>query len=290
MSDQLKKDVKELVDNIFKQKEETAMRQEIEDALRQSTDEINNLNTSLEAKDGEIKDFQAEVSELNDTVSELEMKIVDLEKDKENLEKEKTDLENEKADIVKRAEDAEKELEDIRKDQLAQARFDDLTNSGVAATNDKAKEDQISKIREMSDEDFTAYKEELVAVRESIVAELKKSDDTNNNNDDPSKATAAAEGEDKEEILKARLEELKEAGVEAEDEDKVKDMTDEEFATYKEELVVENAADDNDDEGSVNLKKAMAAALNMETIPGKDVMSKYRELGQAMADMVKKEK
>lgn len=290
MSDQLKKDVKELVDNIFKQKEETAMRQEIEDALRQSTDEINNLNTSLEAKDGEIKDFQAEVSELNDTVSELEMKIVDLEKDKENLEKEKTDLENEKADIVKRAEDAEKELEDIRKDQLAQARFDDLTNSGVAATNDKAKEDQISKIREMSDEDFTAYKEELVAVRESIVAELKKSDDTNNNNDDPSKATAAAEGEDKEEILKARLEELKEAGVEAEDEDKVKDMTDEEFATYKEELVVENAADDNDDKGSVNLKKAMAAALNMETIPGKDVMSKYRELGQAMADMVKKEK
>jgi len=214
MSDQLKKDVKQLVDDIFKQKEETAMRQEVEDALRNSTKEINNLNESLEAKDGEIEKAQAEVSGLTDTISELEVKITDLERDKENLEKEKTDLENEKAEIVTRAENAEKELEDIKKDQLAQARFNDLKDSGVAATNDKAKEDQISKIREMPDEDFTAYKDELVAVREAIVAELEasagKTDETGKENANETNA------DDKKEVLETRLTELKEAGVEAE--------------------------------------------------------------------------
>ena len=287
MSDQLKKDVKQLVDDIFKQKEETAMRQEIEEALQKSTDTINNLNTNLEAKDVEIEAFEAAASELNDTISELEVKITDLERDKENLEKEKTDLENEKAEIIKRAEDAEKELEDIKKDQLAQARFDDLKNSGVAATNDKAKEDQISKIREMSDEDFTAYKDELVAVREAVVAELETSAGT----DDETGKNAGGEedADDKEKVLEARLAELKEADVEADDNDKVKDMTDEEFAAYKEELVsVKEAADNPDD--SFNPNKAIAAALNMEVAPGKDMVLKYQELGKAMADMVSNKK
>ena len=47
-----------------------------------------------------------------------------------------------------------------------------MESEGVAAIEDRAKEDQIGKIRDMGDDEFTAYKDERAELRKSVVAEL----------------------------------------------------------------------------------------------------------------------
>jgi len=95
---------------------------------------------------------------------------------------------------------------------------------------------------------------------------------------------------------------------------KVREMTDEEFASYKEERVAlrksveeelaANAANgtetastgdtDNDDDSSdtpeanIPTGEAIAASLNMETQASSSMKSKYRDLGKAMADAMSK--
>ena len=173
MNDQLvKKDVETIVDEIFKKKEEAEMKKETEAALNKAAETITQLNESLEAKDEER---QAEVASLQETIASLETQLNEISEEKKALEDEKAGFDAEKEELTKRAEKSEEELECIQKDQLAKDRMEDLTESGVASTNSDA---QQEKVREMSDEDFAAYKEELVSVRESIMAQLKESDDT----------------------------------------------------------------------------------------------------------------
>jgi len=258
MSDQLNSDVTKIVDDIFRKKEESEMIKETEKALTKSANTINELTESLEAKDQELVDKEAEISGLNENISTLGDKVEELEGDKTALETEKTGFESEKADIVKRAEEAELKIENMEKDKLAEVRFDELKESGVAATNDKAVEDQTSKVREMSDEDFTSYKDELVAIREAIVAELKASE---------------------EEVDSTETETETEASEE-------KDETETETETSEEESE-EDEEDAADSEPAISTMHSVAAALNMEIMPNKDVMAKYKELGSQMAENIK---
>ena len=172
MSDKFTQDVQDVVDEIFKQKEEVAMRKQTEDALNKSANKITELSTSLEAKDEELSGFIVKVEELESTVVELSNAKEELEK---NLEKAASDFEAEKEELTKRAETAEKDLEGMKKDQLAKARFEELKVEGVSATDEKAIEDQVAKIREMEDEGFEAYKVERIELRKAIVAELEVS-------------------------------------------------------------------------------------------------------------------
>lgn len=256
MSDKLTQDVKGIVDEIFKQKEEVSMRKQTENALNKSADKITELSTSLEAKDEELGGFNAKIEELEKTVSGLSDVNKGLE---ENLEKAASDFEAEKSELTKRAETAEKCLEDMKKDQLAKARFEELKNEGVAATDEKAVEDQVAKIREMEDEGFEAYKIERIELRKSIVAELESS--SSEKTDEEKAAEKAAEEKAAEEKAAAEAEAVLKAEEEA-------------------------AAASN---SPIEPMKAMAALLNMETTPSKDVLDKYNELGKAMASVYKKE-
>jgi chromosome segregation ATPase len=255
--DKLTQDVKSIVDGIFKQKEEVAMRKEIEDALDKSANKINELVETLEAKDTEMSKLEDQVGELEGTIAELSDKVGELEKEKENLEKEKSDFEAEKEELVKQAEEVKTELDNIKKDQLAQARFNELKEAGVAATDEKAVEDQIAKIREMEDEVFETYKEERVELRKSIVAELEAS----SKEDKESEEEEASEEEGKE--------------TNSEEEEASEDTTAE-----LEENEEEAAADS---EESIDPMKAVAAMLNMEITPKKEMRDKYLELGKELA-------
>lgn len=242
MSDQLITDVKNIVDDIFRSKEESEMKRETEKALQASADMIEELNQSLEAKDVKLGEKEAEILTLNESISDFETRITELEGEKTAFEEEKGAFDTEKADLIKRAEDAESKIEEMEKDRLADARGSELKEAGVAATNEKAIEDQTSKIREMTVEDFTSYKDELVAIREAIIAEL---DTKKGLNDDTNAADGG--GDDSEE-------------------------------------------DDDDDvagaDVAIDPAKAAFAALNMELVPGKDVMAKYMELGSQMASNI----
>jgi hypothetical protein len=53
MTDQLNLDVRKALDDVLKERDDVAMRQETEEALLKSTEKINELVSSLEAKDNE---------------------------------------------------------------------------------------------------------------------------------------------------------------------------------------------------------------------------------------------
>ncbi|GAF77151.1 unnamed protein product, partial [marine sediment metagenome] len=225
------------------------MKQETEKALQTSANMVNELSSSLEAKDVTLNDKEAEISALGETISDLELKITELTNEKTALETEKETFETEKADIVKRAEEAENKIAEMEKDQLTVARLSELKETGIVATNEKAIEDQTSKIREMSDEEFSSYKDELVAIREAIVAELKSKEETPGDT-----TTGEKEGGEK-------------GGSEEDDDDAASDET-----------------------AAIDPMKATFAALNMELVPGKDVLAKYRDLGKQMADNIAEKK
>jgi len=265
MSDKLTQDIRAEVDNIFKQKEEVAMRKQTEEALNKSAEKINELVASLEAKDEELSASVSKLEELEETVSELSTANKDFEK---NLEKATSDFEAEKEELTTRAETAEKELEDMKKDQLAQARFEELKSEGVAATDEKAVEDQVAKIREMEDENFEAYKAERVELRKSVIAELEASSEEETAEEETEEEETASEEETSEEETEEE-ETASEEETEAELEDE------------------EEAAADSED--PIEPMKAMAALLNMEVAPGKDMLNKYKDLGKAMAKKYEKE-
>jgi len=251
MGDQLSNDVTKIVDDIFQKKEESEMVKATEKALQRSTDTINELTESLEAKDQELNDREAEILGLNENTQTLEARITELEEEKSTFEAEKAEFETEKSDITNRAEEAESKIAEMEKDKLAEIRLNELKEAGVVAANT---EDQASKVKEMSDEDFSSYKEELVAIRKAIVEELKASEENSNGGSE----------ENNEENSNGGSEENNEENSE-EDEN--------------------NAANDSETAG---LMHSVAAALNMEVMPNKDMMTKYKELGSQMAENIKK--
>ena len=246
MGDQLSTDVTTIVNDIFKEKEESEMIKATEKALQRSTDTINELTESLEAKDQELNDRNSDILGLNEKAQTLEARITELEEEKSTFEAEKANFETEKSEIITRAEEAESKMAEMEKDKTAEIRLNELKEAGVSSANT---ENQVSKVREMSDEDFTSYKEELVAIREAIVAELESS----------------------EEVLTEETGETEEVSTEETEEETEED---------------EEAAAGSDVVS--NTMHSVAAALNMEVMPNKDVIAKYRELGNQMAENIKK--
>jgi len=286
MNDQLVNNISTIVDEIFKKKEEAEMKKETEAALTSAAETITQLSESLEAKD-EV--HQAEVASLHEIITSLETQLSENADAKKALEDEKAKFDEEKNKLTKRAEAAEEELDNMKKDQMAKERMKTLRTAGVASINEEA---QRVKIRDMSEEEFASYKDELVSVRAYVVKELEGAIN------DPEGLEAARqeearkveEAEKKVKILAARLVELKEVGVEITDESeiaKINDMDDELFVSYKDEMV---ATLDSGDDYSIDPMRAVAAALNMEATPNEDILKKYRALGAQMAENIKSRK
>jgi len=190
MDDKLKKEILAEVDKIFAGKKEDDQRKRTEVALEESASALEALASDLESE--RVKNVELDKKL---TASEEAIKTLEDEKSEASVEAEKAvkeqvkELEAVKKELTEKAE----ELDNVKKDALATARIEDLTVAGVAR-NDK--EEQSSKVREMSEEDFTSYKEELVEVRASIIAELKKVEDKKDDlKVDESKKEEGSEGE-----------------------------------------------------------------------------------------------
>jgi len=253
MNDQLVKNIETIVDEIFKKKEEAEMRKETEVALTTAAETITQLNESLEAKDVA---HEAEVASLQETITSLESQLNEIAESKKTLEDEKAGFDKEKEELTKRAEAAEAELVNMKKDQLSKDRMEVLRTAGVASKNAEA---QQGKVREMSEEDFAAYRDELVSVRESIMAQLKASE----TNAEEEASTAQTETPDTTQTTTSEEASNEEAS--------------------EEEAAIET-------EESIDPMRAVAAALNMEVTPNEDMIAKYRKLGAAMAENIKSKK
>lgn len=241
MDDKLKKDVVAVVAQIFSEKEEADIRRKTEEALSKSATTIDELTVSLEAKNTEVEELEAKLSDSEQKTKDLE---TELEAAREETE-----------GFTKKLEESESALEEIKKDRATELRLKELEESGVLS-NEEA---QASKIRDMSDDEFASYSEELKSLREAIVAELSKN----------------VEEETEEEAAEEETEEAEET---------------EETAEESEEESEEDASDDDvTPPANIDPGQAVSAALNMEIFPPKDMVAKYQEMGKAMADsMIKK--
>ncbi len=255
MDEKLREEIKAAVTSIFSEKEEADMRKKTENALQKSAESILELTASLEAKNEELE-------QKDDKLSDADEKTQTLQDELEAAKQEVTD-------VTEKLTAAETDLEEIKRDVAAEKRMAELRTAKVA---DSEEASQLGKIREMSDEDFESYKTERVALREAVIAEIEaaKINDESSETDEEAEAAAAAAAE-----AQAAEEAAAAAAAEA----------DAAASEGKEETSEGDTPLANIDPG-----QAVSAALNMEIIPSKDVMTKYAELGKAMAEDMTKSK
>jgi len=240
MDDKLKKDVETLVTSIFSEKEEADMRVRTEDALNKSATTIDELTEALESKNTELVDSASKVVELEEKQTNLESE----------LEAAKTEIE----DATTKVAEAEKALDEMKKDKATDERMTQLEEAGVIRSD---VETQRAKVREMDEETYTSYKEELEAVRASVLKEIEASDKS------------------EEEAAKKTKEEEAAAAAAAE-EDSNSDEGEEEASTEEDEELETPPA-------NISPGTAISAALNMEIKPSEEITQKYASLGKAMA-------
>ena len=236
----LKKDIEAVVASIWSEKEEVEVRKKTEEALQKSADTITELTVSLEDKEVEF----TELSEKN-TANETE------------IQKLKTELEaaQKKVDESKEALTAsEKIIEDMKKDKAAELRMAELEGLKVAHSD---KDIQTAKVRGLSEDDFVAYKDELVSLRKAVESELAKTRKTDEE---------LAE-------IKKKEEELAEAKKKEEDL----------AAAKKKEEELANAGEGDTEHAKIEPGHMALAALNLESKVTEEMSEQYQEMGKAMA-------
>lgn len=245
MNEELKKDVEVLVTEIFSQKEEVEQRAETEKALQKSADTISQLTDALEGKNAEGEEVATQITNLESKVEELTSELEAAKKEAE-----------EKAEKLTEAENM---IEEMKKDKATELRMAELADAGVALSD---KDAQTAKVRDMEDEEFGSYKEELVSLRSAVEAELAKN---------VPEEEAASEEETQEEVAETEEETEEEVASEEENEEEASDEeTDEE-------------ASEETPPAEIDPDTAVAAAMNMEVMPSDNVLAKYAKLGDAMA-------
>lgn len=153
--DEFNNAVQAKVDEVLSSREEAHARQEAEDALAEAKATFEKLRAALEAKDAKIAEYEEALAKLdNSDPTQAEVaaneRIVELESLVE--------------DYKHRSEVAEAALETLAREETAASRMSELEEAGVALEGDEA-ERQYAKIRNLADEDFEAYKSELIALR-----------------------------------------------------------------------------------------------------------------------------
>ena len=271
MEKNLEQQVSAVVENLFNEKEQTKIREKTEAELKRAASSISELTTALEDKNTETAELETKVSDSEAQIQELTSKLEAAEKE---LETANTKLG-----------ESEKAVEDMRKDRAAEERMADLEDAGVTRSDTDS---QLAKVREMTEEDFASYKDELVSIRQAVVAELEKA-----------RETAEADAKAEEEAADKAAEEAKKIEKKTDEEDPEKKKKDKkkeksveeegsEESEESEEASGEQASEEEEEKetttpAQVTPGMQAMASLNMEFRPSEDVLTKYRKLGEAMA-------
>ena len=256
MNEELKKDVKAMVAEIFSQKEEDEKRAETEKALEKSANTITSLTEALEGKNAEAEETASQITDLEAKIEELTSE----------LEAAKNDAEEKAEKLI----EAENTIEDMKKDKAAELRMAELAEAGVALSD---KDAQLAKVRDMEDEEFGSYKEELVSLRSAVEAELARADSEANSEEE------ASEEETQEEEAEEK--------AEAEEDEEV--ASEEEAGEEENEEEASSEEDEETAPANIDPANTIAAALNMEVQPSDNLLAKYAKLGEAMAKRIKKD-
>lgn len=174
--------IREEVREILSAKEESEVKIRMENALTEAKEAITSLTQTVSEKDTAVSELEGDIETRNSSITSLEEKIKELEIAMDSLTKEKENA-------VKQASTVEKELTEIKKEQLANLRLAKIIEAKLVRETEEVKEKTKAKVKEMSDEEFDTYVEDLNEVRSSFLEELKKQTEK----DEAAEAKAAKE-------------------------------------------------------------------------------------------------
>lgn len=266
MDKELEVQVANVVESLFNEKEEAEIRKRTEAELQKAATSISELAKALEVKNGEVSDYEVKLSE-------SEARIKGLTSELEAAKKESETANTKLAETVTI-------LDNIKKDRATEQRMTELETAGVARAD---KDSQAKKIREMSEEDFASYKDELVSVRQAVIDELEKA-----RNKAESDAKAEEDAAKKAVVDKKKVD--PNADPDMMDEEEEDPKTGKKFMKKKcsVEGSVENEETSNKDEertapAQISMGQVAMASLNMEYLPSEDLKAKYHKMGIEMA-------
>jgi septation ring formation regulator EzrA len=224
MEDKLTDQIEKVVSAIFASKEEDTKRKKTEDALHASADKLTTLQEELD-KTVQANTTQAsEIADLTEQVKTVQSEKAALD---QKFQEDLANVVSEKAKVDEAFEKLNLEYSTLKMEITADKRMAELEKAGVVREQAAIQRD---KVKVMSDEDFTSYCDELVAIKAQVIATL------------ATKAAATAD------------------------------------------VVVDDAVPP----ANVDTTQAVKAALNLETAPSQDLLSKYKDLGNALAQSITK--
>ena len=241
MDDKLQKEIADIVTAIFDGKKEEDQREKTQQALETAASNIETLTTKVEDNDKVIATLEDEKTALE---AELASSKEDAGKDKKEVEDNLVAAKAEAEESKTKLEEVATELKDLKDEASASARMSDLEEAGILRDD---VDGQKAKVKDMTEEEFASYKDELASIRKSILAEIEEA----------KKKEAASKGGEE-------GEEGEEGGEENASEGEVKTSP-----------------------AEINTSNAVSAAMNMEVQPSADLLKEYASLGDAMADQFK---
>ncbi len=257
MDKELEVQVANVVESLFNEKEEAEIRKRTEAELQKAATSISELAKALEVKNGEVSDYEVKLSE-------SEARITGLMSELEAAKKESETANTKLAETVTI-------LDNIKKDRATEQRMVELETAGVARAD---KDSQAKKVREMSEEDFASYKEELVSVRQTVIAELEKA---------RNKVEAEAKVEE-DAAKKAVIDNKKvDPNMDPDMEEEVDPKTGKKM--MKKKCSVEGSVENEERTApaQISMGQVAMASLNMEYLPSEDLKAKYHKMGIEMA-------
>lgn len=152
---------------------EARLDDKVKTLLESADSTISDLLETVESKDQDLSKAADEYKSLQLKMEELVGKVSELEGVLAERDSQLKEVQDKVVAAEERASAAEAELTGIANDRRLEVRVAELAEAKILKSGEKA-ETQKSKVREMSDEEFASYKEELIDLRQSVEAALKE--------------------------------------------------------------------------------------------------------------------
>lgn len=166
----IKAAAKSQVAEIFATEDVAQQKALLEEAFEEAKTQITDLESALDTA-------SKEKETLVDEVESLKAEKEELEKTKEEADSGTEKLQKALDEANSQIEELTKKIEEMEKDAAMNLRVSELDNLGLLFTKEKLADRQKAKVRNLSEEEFAEYRDELLELREELGKETAKDDE-----------------------------------------------------------------------------------------------------------------
>jgi len=165
--DKINEMIKSTVQEILTENAAAGIESQVEEALKTAEDTVSAMTERVKELEKVASDGAAALEALESTKVSLETELSTCKEELESVKTEHETLKTEAASV-------KEELDTVRKDMLIKERLSKLGDLGIARTGEEALDRQVAAVREMTEEEFAAYSQEMVDLRAEFVEAVKE--------------------------------------------------------------------------------------------------------------------